>query len=99
MLVSPSLTHGIDLKDDLARFQIIIKLPYSPLSNKRIKRMFDSDKTWYQNKMLSTLVQTAGRATRSAEDYSVTYILDGNIVDILSRSVDKLPSYFIDRFG
>lgn len=98
VLVSPSLTHGVDLKDELARFQIIIKLPYSPLSNKRIKRLFDSDKDWYQDKMLSTLVQTAGRATRTKDDHSVTYILDGNIVDILQRSKDKLPKHFLERF-
>lgn len=98
VLVSPSLTHGVDLKDDLARFQVIIKLPYAPLSNKRIKRLFDCDKTWYLDRMLSTLIQTTGRTTRSVDDHSVTYILDGNIVDILDRSSDKLPKHFLDRF-
>ena len=98
VLVSPSLTHGVDLKDELARFQIIVKLPYSPLSNKRIKRLFDSDKDWYQDKMLSTLIQTTGRATRSSQDHAVTYILDGNIVEVLHRTKDKLPKHFLDRF-
>jgi len=99
VLVSPSLTHGVDLKDDLARFQIIVKLPYAPLYNKRVSRLFENDKVWYQNKMLSTLVQTTGRATRSADDHSVTYILDGNTVDVLQKSLDKLPAHFISRFA
>lgn len=97
ILVSPSLSYGIDLKDDLARFQIIVKLPFPPLSVKRIKRLFDIDKSWYENKMLNSIVQACGRATRSKHDYSTTYILDGNIVNVLTKSKDKLPQYFIDR--
>lgn len=97
VLVSPSLTYGIDLKDDLARFQIIVKLPYPPLSVKRIKKLFDQDKNWYQNKMLNNFIQACGRATRSKNDFSSTYVLDGNIVNVLKSSKDKLPQYFIDR--
>ena len=97
VLVSPSLSYGVDLKDDLARFQIIVKLPYLPLSDKRIKKMFDLDKDWYENRMLNTLVQASGRATRGINDYSVTYILDGCIIDVLGRAKHKLPKHFIDR--
>lgn len=97
ILVSPSLAFGVDLKDHLARFQIIIKLPYPPLSSKHIKKLFDEDKNWYENKMLNALVQACGRATRSKHDFSTTYILDGNIVNVIKRVKDKLPKYFIDR--
>lgn len=97
ILVSPSLAYGIDLKDDLARFQIIVKLPFPPLSVKRIKKLFDNDKAWYENKMLNSIVQMCGRATRSKHDFSTTYILDGNIVNVLKNTKDKLPRYFIDR--
>ena len=97
ILVSPSLVYGIDLKDDLARFQVIIKLPYLPLSSKRIKKLFESDKDWYENKMLNAVVQAAGRATRSKDDFSSTYILDGNFINVVHRTKNKLPKYFIDR--
>jgi len=97
ILVSPSLSYGVDLKDDLARFQIIVKLPYPPLSVKRVKKLFDIDKDWYENKMLNTLVQACGRATRSKNDFSTTYILDGNVVNVLKRTKNKLPASFIER--
>ena len=97
VLVSPSLAFGVDLKDHLARFQIIVKLPFPPLSSKHIKRLFDTDKNWYENKMLNALVQACGRATRSKNDFSTTHILDGNVVNTLKRAKDKLPKYFIDR--
>lgn len=97
VLVSPSLSYGVDLKDDLARFQVICKLPYLPLSSKRIKRLFEIDKDWYEDKMLNTLVQASGRATRSLKDHSITYILDGNVINVLKRAKSKLPKHFLDR--
>ena len=97
VLVSPSLSFGVDLKDDLGRFCIVVKMPYLPLSDKRIKKIFDSDKIWYTNAMLNGLVQMCGRCTRSEDDFSETYILDGNISDILERNSRKLPKYFMER--
>lgn len=97
VLVSPSLTYGIDLKDDLARFCIVVKLPYLPLSDKRIKILFNRDKSWYTNAMLNNLVQMCGRTTRSKNDFSTTYLLDGNSTAVLLRNKEKLPKFFIDR--
>jgi len=97
VLVSPSLVYGIDLKDELARFQIIVKLPFLSLGAKRIKKLFELDKEWYENKMLNSVVQASGRATRNKDDYSNTYILDGNFINVVKRAKSKLPKYFIDR--
>jgi ATP-dependent DNA helicase DinG len=97
VLASPSLVYGIDLKDSLARFQIIVKLPFLPLSSKRIKKLFELDKEWYENKMLNAIVQASGRATRGINDYSTTYILDGNFINVVHRAKNKLPKHFIER--
>jgi ATP-dependent DNA helicase DinG len=98
VLVSPSMTHGVDLKDDLARFQIIVKAPYLPLNSKRIKKLFTLDSQWYVNKMLTTVIQASGRGVRSKDDFCVTYILDGNIVHSILENTNKLPKYFLKRF-
>lgn len=98
VLVSPSLTYGVDLKDDLGRFCIVVKLPYLPLSDKRINKIFEQDKIWYNNAMLNGLVQMCGRCTRSENDFSDTYILDGNIEQIVLRNKGRLPKYFLERF-
>jgi ATP-dependent DNA helicase DinG len=97
VLISPSLTMGVDLKGDLGKWQIIIKLPYPSLGAKRVKMLFDEDKEWYAAQMLKVLVQAAGRCTRSKEDEAVTYILDGNVVRILKENTDILPKHFMDR--
>ena len=98
VIVSPSMTFGVDLRDELARFQIIVKGAFLPLGDNRIKRLFDEDKVWYTNKMLINLVQACGRGIRSKDDYCVTYILDGTVSEVVLANKQKLPKYFIDRF-
>ena len=98
VLVSPSMTYGVDLKGDLAKFQIILKAPWLPTKEKRVEKMMKLDSQWYTNKMLCTLVQACGRGLRSKDDECVTYILDGSIVDVILRNRTKLPKYFLERF-
>jgi Rad3-related DNA helicase len=98
VLVSPSMTHGVDLKDDLARFQIIIKAPFLPLNSKRIMKLFKADAQWYANKMLTTVIQAAGRGVRTKDDHCATYILDGCIVSSILDNAQNLPKYFLKRF-
>lgn len=98
VLVSPSLSYGVDLKDDLARFQIIVKAPYLPIADKRVERMMKGNFNWYTNKMLSALIQACGRGIRAQNDHCVTYILDGAIAESIISNKHKLPKYFIDRF-
>jgi len=98
VLVSPSLGLGVDLKDDLARFQIIVKASYLPLGDNRIKKMFELDKQWYTDKMLSNFIQQCGRGIRSEDDFCITYVLDACIFDAIVRNKNKLPKYFIERF-
>lgn len=99
VLISPSMSHGVDLKGDLARFQIIIKAPYLPMKDKRIERLMKADPRWYINKMLSALIQSCGRGIRTPNDYCATYILDGGIIEKVISNKDKLPKYFLDRFN
>ena len=60
--------------------------------------MFEIDKQWYTNKMLSNFIQQCGRGIRSKEDHCVTYVLDANIYDAIIRNKRRLPKYFLDRF-
>lgn len=98
ILVSPSLAFGVDLKDDLARFQIIVKAAYMPLGDEWVKRLAKEDPTWYEDQMLVNLVQSCGRGVRSPDDYCVTYIIDACITEAVLRSRDRLPKYFLARF-
>ena len=98
VLVSPSMTYGVDLHGDLATFQILLKAPWLPTKEIRVEKMMKLDKSWYTNKMLCTLVQACGRGIRSLDDECITYILDGSIYDTIEENKQKLPKFFIDRF-
>jgi len=38
VLFSPSMSEGVDLRDDLARFQILLKVPYPSLGDKLVRK-------------------------------------------------------------
>lgn len=98
VLVSPSMSHGIDLKDDLGKFSIIMKAPFLPLGDERVKRLCEEDQDWYLDKMLSNFIQMCGRTIRSESDSSITYVLDGTLAKKLTQLSDRLPKYIKDRF-
>lgn len=78
VLISPSIYEGIDLKDDLARWNIMIKAPFPSLGDKRIKRIMQAYPDIFETIVIHKLVQGAGRAVRSTTDHAITYILDTN---------------------
>ena len=97
VLISPSLTTGVDLKDELSRFQIITKLPFISLNDKRVKAKMEDDKDWYLNQMFLTLLQSSGRSTRSNEDWAETFILDSAFEFWTDKYSSKLPIWFKHR--
>lgn len=97
VLVSPSMTTGIDLKDDLARFQIIVKLPFPSLADPRIKKKSELHGDWYLMQMWIEVLQAAGRATRDENDHSATYVLDSSFTYFLEKAKRKIPKWFTDR--
>lgn len=76
VLVGPSLVQGIDLPDDLARFNVIVKLSYPDVSSRLWKARLQLKKGTYLAETANRLEQSSGRSTRHAEDRSVTYVLD-----------------------
>nr|DAE79806.1 MAG TPA: helicase [Caudoviricetes sp.] len=97
VLVSPSMMAGVDLADDLSRFQIVVKLPYISLADERVKRKMNKDKKWYTCKMLRNLIQECGRSTRSEDDWSVTYVLDNAFELALKYNKKWFQPSFLNR--
>lgn len=99
VLVSPSMTHGIDLKDDLCRFQAILKMPYPNLSSNKVNRRLATMPLWYDWKTVCEIVQAYGRGVRNEEDWCVTYILDSNFGNIAAKRRDLFPKFFTEAFA
>ena len=96
VLISPSMTEGVDLKDDLSRFQVLVKVPYPYLGDKVVQARMKKNPDWIGYKTLLTLIQAYGRSIRSETDHSVTYVLDGAFDGLVSRYRKSLPSWFTD---
>ncbi len=94
VLVSPSMINGVDLKDELSRFQVILKVPFPNLVSTKIKKRLDTRPEWYNWKTLVDLLQAYGRSIRNDEDWAETYILDECFDQILENK--NVPQYFLD---
>ncbi|MEM6431580.1 MAG: helicase C-terminal domain-containing protein, partial [Deinococcota bacterium] len=96
VLLTPSMTEGIDLAGDLSRWQIICKIPYPYLGDPQVTRRKERDPAWYDWHTTLTVVQAYGRSIRSEDDYAVTYLLDADFPNFLKRQKRRLPSWFLE---
>ena len=94
VLISPSMHQGVDLKDDFSRFQVIVKVPYPDLADKKVSEMKNRDPKWYTWYTVLRLAQSYGRSVRSADDHATTYILDESITFLLKNAQDIMPKWF-----
>jgi ATP-dependent DNA helicase DinG len=93
VLCSPSMMTGIDLKEDLSRFQVIMKIPYPSLGSEKVKKRMNMHPGWYSWKTVCDLVQSYGRSIRSETDRADTFILDSCFSDVLRRGGVYIPQY------
>ena len=97
VFIAVGFSRGVDLKYDLARWQVITKIPYPDISDIRVYELWMKRKQWpwarYQ--AIKTLVQTTGRIVRAPDDYGVTYILDKSFEGLL-RYKKELPDWFLE---
>jgi Helicase C-terminal domain len=94
VLISPSLHLGLDLKDDLSRFQIITKVPYLSLGDRWIDEKRKRSEQWYSWQTALRLVQGYGRSIRSKDDWATTYVLDSAFGPFVRRNKNILPDWF-----
>ncbi|KZX15973.1 helicase C-terminal domain-containing protein [Methanobrevibacter curvatus] len=96
VLVSPSMSEGVDLPYDKCRFQIIYKVPFPYLGDKQINQRRKRDQRWYAYKTVMTLMQAYGRGMRAEDDECYTYIIDEDINILFKSPMYKslLPEFF-----
>lgn len=93
VIVSPSMDTGVSFDDDLARFQIIAKIPYPTLGSQKNKMRQSNNPDWYSWKTVSGIIQMSGRPIRSNKDYADTIIIDGSFGDVMKHSSQFLPDW------
>ena len=96
VLISPSLHTGLDLKDELSRFQIITKVPYPNKSDRWTNAKREVDEEWYYWQTALRLIQAYGRSVRSKDDWARTYVLDSAFSYFVRKNRNTLPDWFIE---
>ena len=98
ILVSPSMSEGVDLKGDLSKFQVICKVPFPYLGDKVCRKKMNKWKWWYDTQTIRSIVQSVGRSIRNDEDEAITYILDSDWKRIMNKCYDMFPEEFLKSY-
>jgi Rad3-related DNA helicase len=96
VLISPSSREGLDLYGERSQFQVVLKLPFAFLGDKRVIKRKKEDPDWYSLHTAQQLVQASGRSIRSHADVAPTYILDAGWPRFLAAHRAFFPDYFLD---
>jgi len=99
VIMAPAMHEGLDLKGDLSRFQILMKVPYPDASNnKQLKVRMNESWQYYLWLTALKFVQSYGRSIRAQDDWAETYILDSDF-DRFYGMADRfslLPDWFVE---
>lgn len=99
VFLSPSMDRGVDLKGDLCRVQVILKVPFPSLGDKQVERRLYGTKggrLWYAVETARSLIQMSGRVVRSEEDWGVTYVLDSEFLRFWRQWKGLFPQWWIE---
>lgn len=100
VLVAVALKEGYDFKDDLCRFQVIVRVPF-PVNNKKgwMQARIEKNRAFYYWRTSLSLVQTYGRGIRSERDWCLTYVLDDRFHSFVNGQRRRLPSWFLEAIS
>ncbi len=94
VLVSPSMMEGVDLADDMSRFQILCKVPFPYLGDAAIRRRMKLDNNWYGYQTVKSVLQAFGRSIRNSNDHAESYILDADWKRFFQMNKHMFPDEF-----
>ncbi len=97
LLLSPSMTEGVDLEGDLCRWQILLKVPLRTLSDPRVEYLVREQNNWewYNDVAAREIIQSIGRAVRSPDDYATYYVFDSKFDDVMKG---RTPTWLSEAF-
>lgn len=77
VFLSPSIEEGFDFKGELARYQIILRVPLlSAKVDALVASRAKADPWFLVDEAVQKILQMTGRSTRSESDWSETFIFD-----------------------
>lgn len=96
ILVCSGMYEGIDLPEDLGRWQILTKIPWASLGNRAVQHLSQLDPEWYNWETMKVVIQACGRICRTPTDYGITYIYDASFRRLQQEVPYMFPYWFTD---
>jgi Rad3-related DNA helicase len=92
---SPVILEGVDLCNELSRFQIFVKVPYGYTKDPLIERRMKENPRWYDYDCALSIIQGLGRSVRSKDDYADSYLLDSRFSHFMTHppTCDLFPEW------
>ncbi len=95
IFVSVAFNQGQDWKYELCDAQILLKVPFPYLGDKRVERRLKlGHHQWYKNYALAEVIQAYGRAIRAEDDKARFYIVDGSFTRLVKDCWNVIPDWF-----
>jgi Rad3-related DNA helicase len=98
VMVGSGMYEGISLDEDMARWQLICKVPWPSLSEPAMEYLCKEDPEFYASRTVKDLVQTYGRVCRSPTDYGETYCFDTSVERLFRQHNHLFPSWFREAY-
>ena len=98
VLIAPSLERGADFKHDDCRVVVVCKVPFPNIGDRQINARLHTPggQGWYSAMTARSLVQMTGRGVRSADDWSVSYLLDKQFIRFKQQNKAWLPQWWVE---
>jgi len=96
ILVACGMYEGIDLPEDLGRWQIIAKVPWPSLGDPGVDYQMRKDPEWYLWETARKWIQACGRICRTPTDFGVTVCPDSSVERLLREGKHLFPSWLLD---
>jgi len=95
VFVSVAFNEGQDWKYDVCDAQILLKVPFPDLGDKRVKRRLEMGRhQWYDNQAMLEVIQAYGRAVRAEDDKARFYVVDGSFQRLVWKCWQFIPDWF-----
>lgn len=95
VFVSVAFNEGQDWKYDLCDAQILLKVPFGDLSDRRMSRRLGlGHRRWYENQAMMEVIQAYGRAIRADDDKAGFYVVDGSFQKLVKDCWPYIPDWF-----
>ena len=94
VLVASGMTEGVDLVGDLARWQVLTKVPFPSLEDSFTAAKAEAYPEWYDGRAVQAILQAYGRVCRGPEDTGATYMFDTKFASLYERRNYLFPPWF-----